>query len=87
MHDHRCGILNTLIETKEWLTGVGRRNTGRCWSKRTKPKLCKNSSGDLMYSMGTAVNNTTYLKFAKKVDKCLTTGGKKRKGGRKENGN
>ena len=40
-----------------------------------------------MYSMGTAVNNTTYLKFAKKVDKCLTTGGKKRKGGRKENGN
>ena len=44
-------------------------------------------SGDLTYSMGTAVNNTTYLKFAKKVDKCLTAGEKKRKGGRKENGN
>ena len=35
------------------------------------------SSGDLRYSMGIAVNNTTCLKFAKKVDKCLTTGGKK----------
>lgn len=46
-------------------------------------KLCKiNESGDLTYSMGIAVNNTTCL-TAKKVDKCLTTEGKK-KGEEKE---
>lgn len=33
--------------------------------------------------MGIAVNNTTCLKFAKKGDKCLTTG-EKNKGGGKE---
>ena len=41
-------------------------------------KLCKiNESVDLTYSMGIAVNNTTCL-TAKKVDKCLTTEGKKK---------